>query len=269
MMRISFLKVTTGILCAAGIVSPVMAESGYGSSAANSAPPSSFSSSSAAPPSVYSSSSDAPPSTTTGGYQSSVEQQTGSQQSGYSSSTSVPPSTTGRQHKKHDRFSVSLNIPGTNTVISYREPKHGKHHGSQPFWIPLSSDEEIPANAVIGGSQHNPMATFYVCRANYNGGIHPGKYYQGNCNISWGGKEVVMQDFEILVSDKRLAWTRGSNGSIPHHAVPGGSERNRTLYVCQADYANGTHTGKIIGKSCNFGWGGREISVPYYSVLVG
>lgn len=255
-MRISTLKLVTGFICTAGALQIAHADSGYGSTS-NGAPPSSFSSSNQVTSSGYASSS-------TGGYESS------SQQPGYSSSTSAPPSTTATHpHKKHDRFSISLNIPGTDTVISYREPKHDKHHSAQPFWIPLQSGEQIPANAVAGGSQFNPMATFYVCRANYQGGIHPGKYFAGNCNISWGGREVVMQNFEMLVSDKRLAWVGSSYGAIPRHAIPGGSENNRTLYVCQADYQNGTHTGKVIGKNCNFGWGGREVFTPHYSVLVG
>jgi len=254
-MRITFLKLTAGMLCAGAMVSTAFADF---SSSSNGAPPSTSggygSSSSVNPMPGYASDNTAPPSTV-----------------GYDSSTSAPPSTTSApaprpRHKKHDRFSISLNIPGTDSVI--RVGDHGRHH-NEPFWIPMNSGEPMPVNAVVGGYQSHPRSTFYVCRADFNGGIHPGKLYNGNCNISWGGREVVMNNFEILVSDKRVSWVGSSYGNIPHHALAGGSENNQTLYICQASYQNGTHTGKIIGRNCNFGWGGREISVPNYNVLVG
>jgi len=170
----------------------------------------------------------------------------------------APPSTTASPYNHHHR--------GT-TVYSSNAPAYGTRHQAQPFWIAMHSGEAIPTNAVVGGSQYNPNAMFYVCRANYRGGVHPGKFLAGNCNISWGGREVMMQNYEVLVSDTPLAWVESSNGAIPHHAVLGGREHHRKLYVCQADYENGTHPGKLVGKTCNFGWGGREMMTPYYSIL--
>lgn len=257
-MRMNFLKITAGLFCAGVMMNTAFADF---SSNSNGAPPSTAggygSSSSVNPVGGYSSDNTAPPSTVV-----------------YNTGVSAPPSTTAApvpqpHHKKHDRFSISLNIPGTDTVVTYREPKqHGKHHNVQPYWVPMQSGQDLPVNTVIGGGQF-PNTTLYVCRANYRGGVHPGKYFSGNCNISWGGREMVMTNFEVLVSPTPLAWVGSSNGGIPHHALPGGTEHHQTLYICQADYQNGTHTGKIIGRNCNFGWGGREISVPNYNVLVG
>ena len=243
-MRNPFLNITVNILCAASLLSPTLATADYSSSGS------------------------APPSTTYGGYSSSVSQQSVAAP-GYNSSTSAPPSTTTHQHQNRNRFTLSLNIPGTNTVVTYHRPKHRNKHQQQPFWIAMQPGEPVPTNAVIGGNQYNPNAMFYVCRANYRGGMHPGKYFRGNCNISWGGREVVLQNFEMLISPKTLHWVSTNAGAIPHHAIPGGNENNQTLYICQADYENGTHTGKVIGRNCNFGWGGKEIITPNYSVLVG
>ncbi len=259
-MRMNIIKMTAGMICLASMMQPVFAENGYESS--SSAPPSTsdgYSSSA----SGYSSSASAPPSTTT--------------TSSYSSSAAAPPSTTTTtseyKHKKHDRFSLNLTIPGTNTVVKYRAGnKHHRNHYSnqEVYWVAMEPGQDVPNNAVIGGNQYNPNAMFYVCRANYRGGVHPGKFFSGNCNISWGGREVVVsQDFEILVSQLPLGWTSASFGAIPANAVEGGSEDNHPLYICQANYRNGTHTGKIVGKNCNFGWGGREVMTPNYNVLVG
>ncbi len=171
----------------------------------------------------------------------------------------APPSTTVSSRHRHHRSS---------TVYSSATPAvYSNQHSTQPFWIAMHSGEPLPTNAVVGGSQYNPNAMFYVCRANYRGGVHPGKFLAGNCNISWGGREVMMQNYEILVSETPLAWIEGSHGSIPRHAVQGGRENHHKLYVCQAEYGNGTHPGKIVGKNCNFSWGGHEMMTPFYSVL--
>ncbi len=37
-----------------------------------------------------------------------------------------------------------------------------------------------------------------VCRAKYKGGVHPGKLVNRKCNIGWGGKEIVLGDYELL-----------------------------------------------------------------------
>lgn len=261
-MRHTLLKVSASLICTAGLIHAAHADNGVYSSGSTAAPPSTMGSSyqssaqQISPNAVYGSSQSAPPST----YASSA-------------SSEAPPSTTAapveHHHKKHNKFSISLNVPGSNSIIEFKSGKHGGVRRKElPFWVAMEYGEELPANAVPGGSQYNPNAMFYVCRANYRGGVHPGKYFSGNCNISWGGREVVMQRFEILVSPQPLAWVNGSNGFTPRHALPGGSEHNRTLYICQANYENGTHTGKVIGKNCNFGWGGREVIMPNYNILV-
>ena len=57
----------------------------------------------------------------------------------------------------------------------------------------------LPADAFIGGSENNGSRKLAVCRAAYQGGTHPGKVVAGKCNIGWGGKEIVLNAFEVLV----------------------------------------------------------------------
>jgi hypothetical protein len=130
----------------------------------------------------------------------------------------------------------------------------------------MRTNSPLPRNAVIGGGQSD--ADFYVCRAYYNGGLHPGKLYRDHCNIGWGGREIINDHYEVLVSSRRLHWIPASNGAIPSGAIEGGYSNGGRIYICQADYNGGTHSGKIVGQNCNFGWGGSEISIPYYNVLM-
>lgn len=294
-MRNTIFKLSAGIICFGIMQQAALAE--FGSGSASAAPPStqapamapdstmrggfgSSGSSAGAPPSTtsapaYGSNNSAPPSTTAA--------------YGSSGSSTTPPSTTGkvkkqkhkhvvkeeRHHKeKHDRLSVAVNFPGTgtSTIISYGNGRIHSHP-VQPRpafdWVGMHSGAPIPGNAVVGGGQHYPDATFFVCRAPFRGGMHPGKLFNGSCNISWGGTEVVKHHYEVLVSYQPVSWIESGHGSIPHHAIAGGSEGHRPLFICQAEYMNGMHVGKVIGRNCNFGWGGREVMLPYYNVLVG
>ena len=60
-------------------------------------------------------------------------------------------------------------------------------------------DGKIPNNAVIGGDEDGEP--FYIARAYYLGGLHPGKTKEGwkTCNIGYGGKEVELGNYEVLV----------------------------------------------------------------------
>ena len=65
-----------------------------------------------------------------------------------------------------------------------------------------------------------------------------------------------------------VVWLPAANGAVPPNAIIGGSEPGRTLPVCRAIYNKGVHPGKVVGKNCNFGYGGLEVLSPQYAVLV-
>lgn len=50
--------------------------------------------------------------------------------------------------------------------------------------------------ALIGGSE--PGRSLPICRATFNGGVHPGKVVAGKCNIGWGGREHEVPSFEVF-----------------------------------------------------------------------
>ena len=62
----------------------------------------------------------------------------------------------------------------------------------------LKSDPQL-ANGVFVGQVGD--LKLYVCRAKQSDGVHPGKFYNGTCSISWGGKEVLLTSgYEVLVN---------------------------------------------------------------------
>lgn len=172
-----------------------------------------------------------------------------------------------KKHHDKNKFSFTVNLPGDDEgiVISNQGLRQKSNHME---WVRMHTGDRLPHHAVASGTQPNPPATLFVCRANYRGGVHPGKLFDGRCNISWGGSEVTLSQYEVLVSRKSLSWVSASFGAIPPRAIQGGYQHDGPLYICQASYNGGIHSGKVVGQNCNFGWGGKEISVPYYKVLV-
>lgn len=137
---------------------------------------------------------------------------------------------------------------------------------TKPFWFNSFVGAPLPPQAVAGGKENgHPL---FICRGHFNGGVHPGKIVAHTCHISWGGKEIALPRFQVLVSPIRLNWVPGSNGFVPKKAIKGGYEANRKLYICQANYNGGIHPGKIVGQVCDIAWGGKEISLPQYKILV-
>jgi hypothetical protein len=60
----------------------------------------------------------------------------------------------------------------------------------------------IPDGAIVCGREENGEPLF-VARANFNGGVHPGKirFAFGAAFIGFGGKENRVDDYEVLVSE--------------------------------------------------------------------
>lgn len=142
-------------------------------------------------------------------------------------------------------------------------------------WVSMRAGQGIPNNAIVGGVElggDNDGVTLYVCRANYNGSLHPGKLINGYCNIGYGGKEVIFSDYQVATGNG--FWGRPKSGYAG--ALIGGWETERKLYVCRANFLessdsglinHGQHPGKIVGGKCNFGFGTRELGSDDFEVF--
>ncbi len=151
----------------------------------------------------------------------------------------------------------------------------GTQVGGPYAWVDgataLKNDPNL-ANAVQGGQEG--AVKLYVCRASnsQDGGVHVGKFFNGQCNIGWGGKEIeVKQGFQVLVNSRpELAkflpqqWVAPSTPST----YVGGMQANAGMRVCRATHTNGSvHPGKEYAGKCNYGYGGKEIVAAAYQVL--
>lgn len=137
-----------------------------------------------------------------------------------------------------------------------------------PVWVEMRPDGSVPPMALAGGYEKNPEQTFYICRTIYENGVHPGKLTHGRCNISWGGNEVSLARYQVLLSFPHAKWVNASEGDVPSNAVAGGFEHGKPLYICQGKFSNGVYPGKVVDGTCNYAWNGTEMTTPYYKVLV-
>jgi hypothetical protein len=149
------------------------------------------------------------------------------------------------------------------------ETEDGSETTSQPLiggtWVPP------PANGVVTGSGGR-VGNLVVCRAWFDNGQHPGKVWEGNCNIGWGKLERKMPSFEVLL-DGGFSWINPGHWvntpfgprwvtNMPSNAVDGGDGGDTVNHVrmgvCQAWMGDGWHPGKYLHDNCNVGWGGKE-----------
>jgi hypothetical protein len=65
----------------------------------------------------------------------------------------------------------------------------------------------------------------------------------------------------------KLTWAQSPPGVIPKNAVAGGQDaKGQAQFICQATHQRGTYPGKIVGKNCSIGFGGKEVLVRRYKV---
>lgn len=142
------------------------------------------------------------------------------------------------------------------------------------IWI-LATEGTAPPGAFVAGKEADPKGEdIYICRAQFHSGVHPGKLRPtfGGCNIGWGGEEHTVSSYQVLVGDN-FKWVSARNGNIANGAVHGGEEHppgKEELFICRANYKNGIHPGKIrpAFRGCDIGWGGKEVTIGEYEVLV-
>ncbi len=142
-------------------------------------------------------------------------------------------------------------------------------------WLDGEQGKPLPVGAVVGGVEDGH--DLYICRAPFNGGVHPGNVVDGHCNIGWGGQGYPLPRYQVLTAPGPgpagdwVAQTTGLTG-----AFVAGQENGGPLYLCQAHYQDsgllgridhGTHTGKVINGKCNVEWGGREQVIETFSLF--
>jgi len=140
-------------------------------------------------------------------------------------------------------------------------------------WLPPGAPMPGGYAYVTAGTEANNVnagVILFVCRANFQQGIHPGKLVGGKCHISYGGREYPIAPYEMAVaSPSSHYWGKPGESSTP---IVGGREPGRSLIICRAEHRSGSlshgmHSGKSFGGRCYFGYGGQEIVASNYEVL--
>jgi hypothetical protein len=145
------------------------------------------------------------------------------------------------------------------------------------IWVFHRSGERFPDGRYDAGFDTQFQAGLSVCRAKHEGGLHPGKIFGGRCNISWGGKEFVVDEFETLIARQDAFWhVPAKEGMDLTRALVGGHEDGKPLPICVAHHVtgwaifkqdHGRHPGKFVAGKCHIGWGGKEYPAPDFFVL--
>jgi len=150
-------------------------------------------------------------------------------------------------------------------------PEHGgppRGMAGGQCWV-AASNGQIPPSAFAGGEDNGEPV--YVVRANFNGGLLPGKLVpsHGQAYIPWGGAENPVQQYEVLC-DFPGQWLATSGGNIPPNAVPAGqSEDGEALYIGRVVHDGALTVGKIQPSHgvLYIPYGGQEMSFSDYEVL--
>lgn len=138
----------------------------------------------------------------------------------------------------------------------------------EPQWVPYGGGP-LPPPVIRGGFENGH--DFPVCRAQAMGLEIPGKFLNGNCNVSYGGNGYVIHPpFDVLIGRHYPGvsfWIRNMPPD-PTNIVPGGMDSGQTVGVCVGYRFNGTaHVGKLFNGSCYFEYGGHEERVDHFAWL--
>ncbi|EFA00610.1 uncharacterized protein LOC663246 [Tribolium castaneum] len=140
---------------------------------------------------------------------------------------------------------------------------------SNVCWV-AARNGEVPPRAFAGGEDNGEPV--YVARANFNGGLIPGKLVasHGTAYVPWGGQENAVPEYEVLC-DFPGNWIACSGGNVPPNAVTAGqSEEGEPLYVGRVVHDGSLTVGKVQPSHgvVYIPYGGTELGFQDYEILV-
>lgn len=166
-------------------------------------------------------------------------------------------------------------------------------------WVAVTSNK-MPANVFVVDPKAKQVLA--ICQARHFGNIYPGYVQANTCVITYAGQAYPLQDYKVLVSQKKGLWRSVSQVSqqvmslseesqwqpviyytsptsqvvmgSPHSSdlptdmpVIGGKESGHYVYICRVMLNGIYHVGKTVSGSCMFAMLGKEASLPDYQIL--
>jgi hypothetical protein len=172
---------------------------------------------------------------------------------------------------------ISLTSYNPNDPNTWAATFDGVNQMGPYAWVDGPTEINGPNKLSRAVSSDMPLGDgtrLYVCRAKMDdGGFHPGKFFNGMCNVGWGGGEKAQTSgYELLVNTKPdlapfLSQTWVDPSTPASATFTGGSVNNTPMRVARAAYVGGWHLGKEWAGKCNIGYGGREVAEGVYQVL--
>src|SRR5580700_3870655 len=147
-----------------------------------------------------------------------------------------------------------LTLPAILAVAQKTPPMHAQNSsmlGQSITWRAVRSPFTPDASngAIMGGpgSDPNPGTPMFICRANVQGSIVPGKWVQGNCNVPSGGSEQIMRSYEVAYGSAHWGAYQGNFYGL---AQTGNNADGSPLFSCRVQYvdASGNNYGNQPGK---------------------
>lgn len=134
---------------------------------------------------------------------------------------------------------------------------------SSVTWQQAQAPFQPGEGAVRGGPGNGPKpdAPLYVCRAYLNGALLPGKWIEGQCSVSYAGKEQKLNSYEVATGPARWQTFDGNVGAL----VPGGYDSDGTpQFICRIHYKmlgdKGLQPGRLGGAQCRVPYAGVELT---------
>lgn len=178
---------------------------------------------------------------------------------------------------------------GGTHVGRYRADFKGCHvgHGGKevevsPFevlgatWVDNAENggrDPLVAGEIVDGGAGQRFASgpVFVCRAFYQGSVHPGALRAGEsgCTFGYGGRAITSQNYSVLQAAPWMVWSAGALNALPESAVAGGEEGGDTFLICRAPTRRGLLPGKIKKGSpgCSVAHEGKELVERRFEVL--
>lgn len=137
---------------------------------------------------------------------------------------------------------------------------------------PFTPQQSNGAIAGGPGSDPNPGTPMFVCRAQIQGSLIPGKWVQGNCNVAYNSSEQIVRSYQVAYGNAR--WGQ-YQGNIYGLAQTGNNADGSALFSCRISYSPnpGTDYGYQPGELASDGMchvpmgGGVVVQQPPFEVL--
>jgi len=172
--------------------------------------------------------------------------------------------------------SVSVDPSTVTSAISSLWQQTQTYGRSRISWKDAQSPFTPGAGAIVGGPGNapEPGAPMFVCRAQVESSLVPGKWVKGNCNVAYGGKEVVARQYQVAYGD--AVWQPYA-GSVYGLVRTGTDSDGTPLFSCRVHYNpgfpqgdQGNQPGKLASGACRIPYGGGELVIgPPFEALYG